>query len=60
MLRGRGGVRMGAKPEKKGALWVKRVKVKMCDPLGGNRTVRKKWAGQFKGRGLGREGWEAA
>lgn len=51
---------MGAKPEKKGAVWVKRVKVKMCDPLGGNRTVRKKWGGQFKGRGLGREGWEAA
>lgn len=52
-------VRMGAKPATKGDVWVK-VKVKVCDPLGGNRAMRKKWAGQFKGRGLGREGWEAA
>lgn len=51
---------MGAKPAKKGAVCVKRVKVKVCDPLGGNRAARKKWAGQFKGRCLGREGWEAA
>ena len=52
-------VRMGAKPATKGDVWVK-VKVKVCDPLGGNQAMRKKWAGQFKGRGLGREGWEAA
>ena len=48
-------VRMGAKPAKEGAVWVKKVKVKVCDPLGGNRAMRKKWAGQSKGRGLGRE-----